>query len=277
MSNFSQTPFFRHILAMDTSTDQLSLAVATTHGSVDAATWDVWAFSGESGAKASAGMVAAIQALLADAGIALSQVDAIAFGQGPGAFTGLRTACAVTQGLAASLRPGGVPVIPVNTLLAVAQAARLAAAARGDVSATALAGPWTAVMDARMGEVYVARYVFTSALTPTAVPACTQAPVLLAPTALKAWVADRERGHVVGNAYAAYGAQWVDAPGFEVWQDAMPTAAALLHLSPALWASGAAVAASDAVPLYVRDKVAQTTAERLHLKAVQAAKDPLQP
>ena len=185
MSNFSQTPFFRHILAMDTSTDQLSLAVATTHGSVDAATWDVWAFSGESGAKASAGMVAAIQALLADAGIALSQVDAIAFGQGPGAFTGLRTACAVTQGLAASLRPGGVPVIPVNTLLAVAQAARLAAAARGDVSATALAGPWTAVMDARMGEVYVARYVFTSALTPTAVPACTQAPVLLTPTALK--------------------------------------------------------------------------------------------
>ena len=90
MSNFSQTPFFRHILAMDTSTDQLSLAVATTHGSVDAATWDVWAFSGESGAKASAGMVAAIQALLADAGIALSQVDAIAFGQGPGAFQGVQ-------------------------------------------------------------------------------------------------------------------------------------------------------------------------------------------
>src|SRR4051812_42465314 len=86
-----------------------------------------------------------VQSLLAEAGIALTECDAIAFGAGPGSFTGVCTACGVVQGLAFG---AGLPAIPVVTLQAMAQSCR-------DVCG---ADDVLAVLDARMGEVYWAQY-----------------------------------------------------------------------------------------------------------------------
>ena len=107
-----------NLLAFDTSTDTLSIAVARGPA--------VWQHTGPGGAQASASLVPAIVQLLAEAGLDFASLDAIAFGRGPGSFTGLRTACAVAQGLALGSGSGcGVPVLPTDTLLALAEQARL--------------------------------------------------------------------------------------------------------------------------------------------------------
>ena len=104
--------------------------------------------------------------LLAEAGISLQQLDGIAFGAGPGGFTGLRLACGVTQGLAWGLN---IPVAPVSTLQALALAA-------GD-------GDTWAVLDARMNEVYAATYrVAGDGVTELTAPVCSSPAVLPAPT-----------------------------------------------------------------------------------------------
>ena len=80
--------------------------------------------SGPGGAQASTTLIPAIRALLAQAGLTFARLDAVVFGRGPGSFTGLRTACSVAQGLAFGARGGlGVPVLPVDSLLAVAEQA----------------------------------------------------------------------------------------------------------------------------------------------------------
>ena len=130
-----------NLLAFDTSTDALSIAVQ--HGA------RVWQHSGAGGAQASATLIPAIRDLLAQAGLSFDQLDAVVFGRGPGSFTGLRTACAVAQGLAFGARGGqGVPVLPVDTLLAVAEEAR---AQHGCTRVVA-------TLDARMNEVYAAPF-----------------------------------------------------------------------------------------------------------------------
>jgi len=99
------------LLAFDTSTETLSIAVGAGAGR------PVLETSRPGGAQASAALIPAIQDLLRQAGLALEELDAIAFGRGPGSFTGLRTATAVAQGLGFG---AGVPVLPIDTLLAVA-------------------------------------------------------------------------------------------------------------------------------------------------------------
>jgi tRNA threonylcarbamoyladenosine biosynthesis protein TsaB len=101
------------LIAFDTSTERMT--VALRHGD------RVVAREGEGGARASATLLPAVLGVLAEAGIALADLDAIAFGRGPGAFTGLRTACAVAQGLALGATKR---VLPIDTLLAVAEDAR---------------------------------------------------------------------------------------------------------------------------------------------------------
>ena len=228
------------LLAFDTSTEQLSVAVR--HGD------RVLAHSGAGGAQASGTLIPLVLQLLAEAGLGLAQLDAIAFGRGPGSFTGLRTACAVAQGLAFG---GGVPLLPVDTLLAVAEEARHAFGADRVV----------AVLDARMDEVYAARYDFAAGG-----PLGGEAgePLLLAPEALEVpagW-------SLAGNAFAAYGARLASA---SARHEVLPTAAAMLRLAPALLAAGRTVDAAHAWPLYVRDKVAQTTEERAAIKAAASA------
>ena len=225
------------LLAFDTSTDTLSIAVR--HGE------RTLAHEGAGGAQSSTTLIPLIRRLLAEAGLSLGELDAIVFGRGPGSFTGLRTACAVAQGLGFG---AGVPLLPVDTLHAVAEEARHRFGALRVV----------AVLDARMDQVYAARFAFDDAAGHD------RAPQLLAPEAL----AVPDGWALAGNAFAAYGER---LPAGAARHDALPTAAALLRLAPALLAAGHAVAPADAWPLYVRDKVAQTTEERAAIKSAAAA------
>jgi len=239
-------------LALETSTDTLSLAVSRdTH---------TWTHTSAGGALTSTHMIPQTLALLKEAGLALTDLQAVVFGRGPGAFTGLRTACAVAQGLAFG---ADLPVLPIDTLLAVAEEARMAAVAAGDAPVTRV----LAVMDARMEQVYVAAYEFTLPGTWR----CVQAPELHRPESLQ-WPADWTPDSFIaaGNAWPVYAGRWPAAlSALQVL--ALPTAAALLRLAPAAWAAGLAVPPEEALPLYIRDKVAQTTEERMHIKAAQLA------
>ena len=127
-------------LAIETSTDILSIALASTQGD----TSEVWAHTSEGGAKSSQLVLPEIVQLMEEAQIRFTDLTAVVFGKGPGSFTGLRTACSVAQGLAFS---AGVPVLPIDTLLAVAEDARYQNAQRFFVA-----------MDARMDQVYTAAY-----------------------------------------------------------------------------------------------------------------------
>jgi tRNA threonylcarbamoyladenosine biosynthesis protein TsaB len=222
------------LLAFDTSTETMFIAVTDgTH---------TWQYTAEGGAKTSAALIPAIMALLKEANLALQQLDAIVFGQGPGSFTGLRTACSVAQGLA--FGAGNIVVLPINTLLAVAEEARFS---RGDtVDATQI----QAVLDARMGEVYAASYVYKNGLWDA-----NSAIQLCKPDDLRIESGFRLAGNcLVGGLDDALRIQ------------SLPTATAMLRLAPAMLTAGLGVAADQALPLYVRDKVAQTTAERAALK-----------
>lgn len=222
------------LLAIDTATETLYLALVTPTGR--------WHRQAAGGAQASATLLPLIAALLHDAGITLADLDALAYGQGPGAFTGLRTACSVVQGLALG---AGRPVLPLDTLQAVAESARLGGAA----------GPVWVMQDARMGEVYAALYAPGPAGWDTLEP-----PLLHKPDAL-ARHADQPGVAWAGNALRVYPElQTGTAPRFA---DAVPEGAALIALALQAWHRGEARDAAQALPLYVRDKVARTTAERL--------------
>jgi tRNA threonylcarbamoyladenosine biosynthesis protein TsaB len=255
----------RRWLAFDTSTDVLFLAVARGE--------QVWTQTLPGGAQASSGLIPAVLALLAEADMPLASLDAIVFGRGPGSFTGLRTACAVAQGLAFG---ADVPVLPVDTLLAVSEEARWSQVQAG---ATAPDDPLTvlALLDARMDEVYSAAYCWesVSGALPGAVPVSSHghwqaaAPLQVgAPEKLQ--MPDARLVLLAGNAFAAYGERLPQGVS-QGWRcEALPTATALLRLAPALWAEGLAVPAEQAMPLYIRDKVAHTTAEREAMKAQSA-------
>jgi tRNA threonylcarbamoyladenosine biosynthesis protein TsaB len=233
-------------LAFDTSTDVLSLAVARGDR--------VWIQTLPGGAQSSSGLIPAVLTMLAEADMPLASVTAIVFGRGPGSFTGLRTACAVAQGLAFG---ADVPVLPVDTLLAVAEEARWqrvqGGAADADLSVLAM-------LDARMDEVYSAAYQWSAAGQSWQGVSALQ---VSAPENVQS-----SASVLAGNVFEAYGPR-LNMPGERCV--ALPTAEALLRLAPALWAQGLAVPAEQAMPLYIRDKVANTTAEREAMKAQAAA------
>jgi tRNA threonylcarbamoyladenosine biosynthesis protein TsaB len=197
-----------------------------------------WQHTSEGGAKTSAALIPAIMAQLKKANLTLQQLDAIVFGRGPGSFTGLRTACSVAQGLA--FGAGGIQVLPVDTLLAVAEEARFNCK-------NADAMQIQAVLDARMGEIYAASYAYKAGVwnAISDIQLCKPADLQF------------ETGfQLAGNCLE--GVNRINA---------LPTATAMLRLAPAMLAAGMGVTADQALPLYVRDKVAQTTAERADLKA----------
>jgi tRNA threonylcarbamoyladenosine biosynthesis protein TsaB len=232
------------LLALDTATERLSLALA-----VDGR---LHLHEGAGGATASATLIPAIQALLARAGITLRDLDAIAFGRGPGAFTGLRTAASVAQGLALG---AGKPVLPVDTLLALAEDARNGAAE------TVV---W-ALMDARMDEIYAAQYAYAGRAWRVL-----DAPMLVRPEALNARWRSAPPKRVAGHALTAFGARLQPGDAERV-PEAAPHAEAMLRIAQAMWERGGALDAAAALPLYVRDKVAQTTLERDALRAAKEA------
>ena len=242
-----------NFLAFDTSTDTLSIAVQRGEG--DSA--QIWHHSGPGGAQASTALIPAIQQLMAQAGLQFDQLNAIVFGRGPGSFTGLRTACSVAQGLAFG---AGVPVLPVDTLMAVAEEARFKAIESGELLSSTRFNV-LALLDARMDEVYAAHYEFNSELFNIDGDYRLIRPEDLV---LEAFLTDG--GIVAGNALAVYGERL--SIGASRYIHAPPTASALLRLAPGLLAAGQAVSADKALPTYIRDKVARTTQERLADKAV---------
>ncbi len=231
------------LLALETSTERMSLAVQ--HGD------HCLRHEAEGGAQSSATLIPAIMALLAQAQLPLQDLNAICLGQGPGAFTGLRTACAVAQGLALG---ADLKVLPIDTLLCVAEAVRTH-------SPRVLV-----VMDARMNQVYSGAYEWQQDRWHTVqAPQLSSASDLALPTA---W-ADQSFA-LAGNASAQEtllaDMQHLLTPHTPVLPQ-WPSASALLRLGAAAWARGEAVAPEWALPVYVRDQVALTTAERMQLKA----------
>ena len=234
------------LLALDTSTESMALALSSPQG--------LWLFEGEGGARASEALLPEVQALLARAGLALGAVDAIGFGQGPGAFTGLRTACAVAQGLAFG---AAKPVLALDSLLLVAEDARQQAEAAGEPLPASV---WVA-MDARMGEVYGACYA------PQADGGwrVESAPALYGLEALLARWRATPPAALCGSALEVFPELSGQAP--RAWPRTRSRAAALANLAEAAWARGERLAPDAAQPLYVRDKVALTTEERLAARA----------
>ena len=246
-------------LAFDTSTDMMS--IATTDGV------RVWQHTGPGGAKSSATLIPAILALLAEAQLTLSALDAIVFGRGPGSFTGLRTACSVAQGLALGT---GVKVLPIDTLMALAEEARYAHASH---LSTAQALRVTALLDARMDEMYVQSYEFRSGIW-NKIEGCK----LIRPeNLLLDLLLDRQLDAstfngtlLAGNVFGVYADRLPPGLAGFTCIEALPTATALLRLAPALAAAGHCVDAALALPLYVRDKVALSTEERDQIKLEKA-------
>lgn len=201
-----------------------------------------WVWNGPGGALASEHLLPQIDALLTAAGLARQALAAIAFGQGPGAFTGLRTSCAVAQGLSLGLDR---PVLPIDSLMLVAQQAW-----REQAPPTSEGGVQV-VMDARMGELYAATYQRVGEDWQVST-----APQLCAPQAWAALTAGQPTGWRVGSGLSLLAATPQDR---SVSAD---RASALADLAHRAWLSGQARPAEQALPVYLRDKVAQTTAER---------------
>jgi tRNA threonylcarbamoyladenosine biosynthesis protein TsaB len=221
------------ILAVETSTEYCSVAL-----------WQDGALSERCelvGQKHSEMLLAMVDALLKDAGSGIRQVEGIAFGKGPGSFTGVRIACGVAQGLAFG---AGVNVVGVCTLQALAEAS-----GKDKV---------IAAIDARMGELYLAAYEKRNGAWMTLVePSLCKAEDAPAVAGDGWFGAGSGFGVGEGALQARYGEQLsgVDA-------QAVPRAGAVARLAAGEFASGNAVDAALALPLYLRDKVALKTSER---------------
>lgn len=185
--------------------------------------------------------------LLADAGISKSQLDAIAVARGPGAFTGVRLAVALVQGIALALDR---PVVPVSTLAALAFPlhARLPAGAQ-----------ILAAIDARMGEVYLGRFSADDDGRVTAIGEEWMAAPALPAVPGEALLVG------AGTGFSAVDASLVAALGPRLVRfdaAALPHAADVARLAAHLFAHGGSIAAEALEPAYLRDKVALTLAEQ---------------
>ena len=195
----------------------------------------------QSGRPHSETLLPLVGKLMADAGIGFNQLDGIAFGAGPGAFTGLRIACAVAQGVAVG---ADLPLVPVCGLEAMAEAV-------GEDRVVSL-------LDARMGEVYVAAYELRAAAHELLGEIRVGLPSALGLPAGEGLVA-------CGNAPAAYPAlagRLLDA-GIRLLPGILPRADAVARLAARILQRGGGIDPALAAPLYVRDKVARTIDERL--------------
>jgi tRNA threonylcarbamoyladenosine biosynthesis protein TsaB len=192
-----------------------------------------------------------VQALLEQAGIKLAQCDALAFGAGPGSFTGVRTACGLAQGLAFG---AGLPLVPIVTLQAMAEACR---------QATGVDDVLT-ILDARMGEVYWARFRRVGHGGDAGEWQTVAEPALSLPSAVPDLAdADLKTTIACGNGLSAYALAFA---GKNFTQQAlpglMPHATQVAQLGRIALSQGRTVMARDAQPLYLRNKVALTTVER---------------
>jgi tRNA threonylcarbamoyladenosine biosynthesis protein TsaB len=241
------------ILAIETSSEMASCALLRGGEVI---------FRESSGVRThSQSVLPMVQELLDEAGIVLRDCDAIAYGAGPGSFTGVRTACGISQGLGFG---AGLPLVPVVTLDAMALACRQAHGADAVL----------AVLDARMNEVYWAQYRFDGDTPVAMLPPALSAPADVAPDAPAASAASDASAFQLtacGNGFAAYEDAFAGKP-FAAGAHAavMPHAVQIAHLGARLFEQGHAVPAAQAQPLYLRNKVAYTKEERAEMKASQA-------
>ena len=230
-----------NLLAIDTSTDFCS--VAANRGA------ELVSRHEPAGRRQAERILDMVGEVLAEARLEIAQIHGIAYGAGPGSFSGLRIAAGVAQGLALAR---GIGVVGVGTLLALAEEA--AEQAAGGAAGSRI----VACLDAHMGEVYHAAYRRDGAgweevsvpglYKPEAVP--------LAPG--RGWLG-------CGDGFAAYrerlGARLGESIS-AIRPETAPTARAVLKLATPRFAAGDAKDAAEAVPVYLRDKVALKTSER---------------
>ena len=224
------------VLAIDTSTEALSIALRTEQGTLE---------RGLSTARGHAEQILSlIDALLGEERVRLSQLDGIAAGVGPGSFTGVRISVAVAQGLSYG---AGLPVVPVTSLEALAFPAIEAGADRV-----------IACLDARMGEIYWGCFAADPARGVRALGFMQ----VVAAERVRLPSADRYRG--VGRGFTAY-PELAALDGVEVdarSAAALPNAADMARLGTLRLTAGEGLDPADLKPEYVRDKVALTEAER---------------
>lgn len=243
-----------HILALETSTTTCSVALLTEQGTSVA----VVQRQLEGTAGHAANLLPMVSALLAECNVERGALSAVAFGQGPGAFTGIRVACGVAQGMGLALQ---IPLIPIGALPAVA------VQAAGRLPQHLI----LAALDARMDEAYFAAYVDDAVQGLVVL----QPPVLLPAGQLSAFVAQRlplwrSRSPdvlgvcYVGEGWGLAGATITSLPLACHADDlqARPNARAVASLALRGWHNGQTVLPEHAAPLYLRDRVAFTVAER---------------
>jgi tRNA threonylcarbamoyladenosine biosynthesis protein TsaB len=221
------------ILALDTSTEYCSVALWQ-----DGAIIERFELAGQ---KHSEMLIEMLDVLLKGAGLGIKQVDGIAFGKGPGSFTGVRIACGAAQGLALGVDVRVVGVCTLEALAEVSGKSRVIAA-----------------LDARMGEVYLAVYEKINDAWTTVSEPCLCKPE-------DAPLVSGEDWFGAGSGFAAHGAALNARYGAHlqgVDGVAVPRAAAIAALGAAQFLRGHGVDAAEALPLYLRDKVALKTAER---------------
>jgi tRNA threonylcarbamoyladenosine biosynthesis protein TsaB len=221
------------ILAIETSTEYCSVALWRDGAVDDAGT--------QAGQRHSELLLPMVHGLLERHGLAVKALDGIAFGEGPGSFTGLRIACGVVQGLAFG---AGLKVVGIGTLLAMAEAAGADRA--------------VCCLDARMGEIYHAAYARSGAGWETVHAPGLWAPADAPPLPAGAWTG-------CGSGFAAH-AQALERRYAgrlsAIMPELAPHARHVAGLAARDFAAGRAVPPERAVPVYIRDKVAMKTAER---------------
>lgn len=247
------------ILAVETSTEWCSVALGRVPEAAGTGTACVVRHE-HTGPRSSGRVLPAVGELLAEAGIALGDCAAIAFGAGPGSFTGLRTACGVAQGLAFGAE---LPVVAVNSLMACAERARSGTPETGPLPAGT---PVLVALDARMDEVYCGLFTMDGETGEWAA----QGPMRVCPP--DAIVLPPRPFWLAGNAAAVFGERMpAVALAQAILPDAMPHADAVVAIAMRALARGDTMDAADAAPLYLRDKVAQTIAERQVAAEARAA------
>ena len=241
------------ILAVDTATEACSAALLC-------APERIYSRYEEPGRGHAERILALIDAVLAESQLTLGALDAIAFGRGPGSFTGVRLAASVAQGLAFAR---GLPVVPVSNLRALAQRALDAAPEARSVLVCA---------DARMREVYWGCFRRGARALAEPVPGTAERPVQAGSLAEPEQVSAPDRVglpstleapvHAVGRGFLAY-------PQLEaklgrrlaaIHADLLPRAEEITRLAAADFAAGLAIEAEHAVPIYLRDEVARPPA-----------------
>jgi tRNA threonylcarbamoyladenosine biosynthesis protein TsaB len=232
-----------NLLAIESSTEQLSVALLCDG--------EVLAREANEPRRHGALILPLVDDLLAAAGVARAQLDAIAFGRGPGAFTGVRLACSVAQGLGFGLDR---PVIGISTL----QALTLVSVQHGAVA------PVLALLDARMGELYVGRYAQLGEQI-----VLQGEEELVRPDALE--LPGDDVWSVLGTGWWAHRTALYQRFGLRlselVHAPRVPHAREIALLALQNYRAGQRSSAFEAMPVYLRDKVAQTRAERLANKA----------